>query len=78
MNFQTIKFFDILLHVTTMLLRVVTCYYITLDFYEVFVALTNRSSNTRMTDLFMLSYIASLPKNALFDVCIRIIEFINK
>ena len=49
-------------HVTTMLLRFVTCYYTTLDsYFDVFVALTNPSLNTRMTDFFMLSYIASLP-----------------
>ena len=44
------------------IIRFVTFYYITLDlYYDVFVALNNPSSNTRMTDFFMLSYIASLP-----------------
>ena len=45
------------------IIRFVTFYYITLDlYYYVFVALNNPSSNTLMTDFFMLSYIASLPK----------------
>ena len=44
------------------LLYVVKFYFITLDlYYDVFVALTNLSSNACMTDFFMLSY-ASLPE----------------
>ena len=44
------------------IIRFVTFYYITLNlYYYVFVALNNPSSNTHMTDFFMLSYIASLP-----------------
>ena len=57
-----ILLYAITLYGMTMLLGFVTCYYITLDLYcDVFVAHTNPSSNTRMTDFFMFSYIASLP-----------------
>ena len=51
----------IILHVTTMLLYVLL-HSITLDlYYNVFFAITNPSSNRRMTHFFMFSYIASLP-----------------
>ena len=57
-----ILLYAITLYGMTMLLGFVTCYFITLDlYYDVFVALTNPSSNTRMTDFFMISYIESFP-----------------
>ena len=47
-----------------------TFYYLTLDlYYVVFAALTNPSSNTRMTNFFMLSYMPILPisKSVMFS-----------
>ena len=42
----------ITLHITAILLHVVTCHYISLDFYyDMFVAFTNPSSSTRMAEL---------------------------